>query len=508
MSALDKRTSGVVPSSGADAVPMLAPTMTSLPSMTTGRPISSMMRLANSASPGLPLAMAVEDDELVAAPAGDEVARADDAAEAPRDLRQELVAGGVAQAVVDLLEIVEVEKHHGEIGRGPVRTKRDGQLLLEAPAVWKVRDRIEPRHSIDLVLRVATFGDVLNDDDGAVAFHAVDGDFERPAVSGFERNDEIDPDLVVAKHGLRQAAELRRSNDAALAEAPEDRVDVCADEIAPCADAKNLERLVVGEDKPPARIDHAQTMRHVVERRVQAGGQRGGALLRRHHVGEVCSEPLRRALHVKNERKDSNQYPQGIPASGDDHRRGQRNERHEQLHVDAAVNRIAARHHVEGVGDGHRHADELGEAVFRHAERKQGPERKGGETGERAARVIAFLPACDFDRRAGQNSCMALGEINSGGRDHELRRSRPHQDGLSGGDGGGNFAGRHRAGRHEHRDEAKDKTIDKGDIDLVRQICRRRTILAPPRARDEFWPKSSKHNPQYLAQGLKSPLNG
>ena len=148
--------------------------------------------------------MAVEDNEFVAAPAGDQIARADDAGEPACDLRQKLVAGGVAQAVVDLLEIVEIEEHHGEFG--PIGPERNRQLLLEAPAVGQVGDGVEPRHPIDLVLGVAALGDVLDDDDRAFALHTMDGDFKRPAIAGLERNDEVGPGLGVAKQGLRQAA--------------------------------------------------------------------------------------------------------------------------------------------------------------------------------------------------------------------------------------------------------------------------------------------------------------
>ena len=53
-----------------------------------------------------------EDRELVAAEARDQVALADRAAQALGDLDQQPVAGLVAEAVVDDLEVVEVEEQH------------------------------------------------------------------------------------------------------------------------------------------------------------------------------------------------------------------------------------------------------------------------------------------------------------------------------------------------------------------------------------------------------------
>ena len=67
---------------------------------------------------GLQLAglVMVKDDKFVAAPARDQVTRANDGAEPACDLDQKLVPGPVSETVVDLLEVVEVEKHHGQAG--------------------------------------------------------------------------------------------------------------------------------------------------------------------------------------------------------------------------------------------------------------------------------------------------------------------------------------------------------------------------------------------------------
>ena len=72
---------------------------------------------------GLQLAgvMMVKDDKFIAAPARDQVARTDKGAEPGRDLDQKLVAGPMAETVVDLLEVVEVEKHHVKAGAAALR---------------------------------------------------------------------------------------------------------------------------------------------------------------------------------------------------------------------------------------------------------------------------------------------------------------------------------------------------------------------------------------------------
>ena len=90
--------------------------------------------------------------ELVAAEAADRVHR-------PQRLAQQLdqphehgVAGGVALAVVDRLEVVEVE--HGERER-PARARRLGQLrlqaLVEPAAVERAGERVDAREQRELV---------------------------------------------------------------------------------------------------------------------------------------------------------------------------------------------------------------------------------------------------------------------------------------------------------------------------------------------------------------------
>ena len=72
-----------------------------------------------------------EDGELVAAEAGDEVGVAHGGLEPLRDLDQQAVAGLVPEAVVDDLEVVEVEEEDGDRlagvggGRSAPGTRRD-----------------------------------------------------------------------------------------------------------------------------------------------------------------------------------------------------------------------------------------------------------------------------------------------------------------------------------------------------------------------------------------------
>ena len=70
-----------------------------------------------------------QDGELVAAETGQGVARPHDAAQPVGHGAQDLVADVVAEAVVDELEAVEVEEHHGHVVSAP---RRPAQGHLEA----------------------------------------------------------------------------------------------------------------------------------------------------------------------------------------------------------------------------------------------------------------------------------------------------------------------------------------------------------------------------------------
>ena len=91
--------------------------------------------------------------ELVAAEARGGVGAADALVEPARDLDQHLVAGRVAEAVVDRLEVVEVEEDHGEPALlAPAARDRVAYALGEQRAVGESRDAVVERLVGELLL--------------------------------------------------------------------------------------------------------------------------------------------------------------------------------------------------------------------------------------------------------------------------------------------------------------------------------------------------------------------
>jgi hypothetical protein len=82
------------------------------------------------------------------------------------DLDEEAVPGGVAEAVVDLLEAVEVQeqhRHRGAVASGPQQGVVDP--VLEQGPVGERREAVVEGLVRELVLELAAFGDVAGVED-------------------------------------------------------------------------------------------------------------------------------------------------------------------------------------------------------------------------------------------------------------------------------------------------------------------------------------------------------
>jgi hypothetical protein len=121
-------------------------------------------------APRLLLEAVEEDDELVAALARDGVLQADALGEAPRHLPQQLVADVVAERVVDVLEVVEVDEEHRDLALGALRVG-DGmrEAVLQQRAVRQPREVVVVGQVLDPLLDHLAVGDVAR-----VEHHAAD----------------------------------------------------------------------------------------------------------------------------------------------------------------------------------------------------------------------------------------------------------------------------------------------------------------------------------------------
>ena len=121
-------------------MPMLPVTWYSWPDSVYGRPTAFEDVLRDRVELARIRAVLDQHDELVAAQARDRVALAQVMPQAPRDVLQQPVARLVAEAVVDVLEAVEVDEEQRELLAAPLRQReRALQRVHEHRAVRQLR---------------------------------------------------------------------------------------------------------------------------------------------------------------------------------------------------------------------------------------------------------------------------------------------------------------------------------------------------------------------------------
>nr|GEU28461.1 hypothetical protein [Tanacetum cinerariifolium] len=101
------------------------------------------------------------DDEFVAAEARQQVVGAQDAKQALGGLAQQLVAGRVAERIVDALELVEVEEQHCALAAGCHAARHFlAQRLGQRVAVEESRHRVDAGGLVEQVVFFLAFGDI------------------------------------------------------------------------------------------------------------------------------------------------------------------------------------------------------------------------------------------------------------------------------------------------------------------------------------------------------------
>ena len=163
-------------------------------------------------APSAPCGLLEEDGELVPAESGRGVVAAQARAEPARDLDEQLVAGCVTEAVVDRLEVVDIEEEQRQVG--PVALRANERVLDavgEQRAVRQTGEGVVERLVGEPLLELTTVGDVVRGDhhplDGRVIEQVADDAFDGPhaAVGVPEVELEVDDALGQRREDLLAA---------------------------------------------------------------------------------------------------------------------------------------------------------------------------------------------------------------------------------------------------------------------------------------------------------------
>jgi hypothetical protein len=151
-----------------------------------------MLVVMNSSVPSIWIGSAIvsstfcqEHCEFVAAHARDRILFAQRSLQPRGDRLEQLVAGRMAQRVVDDFEAIEVEKHHRQRMLHPPRVRqRDREPVAEEAAIRQAGQRIVIGLILDLLFHPLALGDVARDADNLANFscervaHAAAGGLE------------------------------------------------------------------------------------------------------------------------------------------------------------------------------------------------------------------------------------------------------------------------------------------------------------------------------------------
>ena len=212
---------------------------------------------------------AQKNDEFVAAELRDEIRRGRRRQQAFRHRAEQLVAYRMTQRVIDLLELVEVDEHHRARQIRRRRNQQDFRAFVEFGPVGQARQRIEPGQFVDARLRNLSLGDVLEQYDGASVGHGLQGQIQHAAIRRLHSSSSnVPPPIRKCRPFMTSVISFLQ--DPACFGGPAKQF---LDRDFRVGDAglqlQESDQALVGHHDVSLRVEHRQSIRHVVQRRVE-----------------------------------------------------------------------------------------------------------------------------------------------------------------------------------------------------------------------------------------------
>jgi hypothetical protein len=131
-------------------------------------------------------------------------------------------------------------------------------------------------------------------------------DFDRSSVGSLDRHDNVRTVARLAENRVRQGNEARLVDRSVPDEPPEYGARVHSGELSLRRHAEYAVELVVGENEATVAVDHAQAVRHIVERGVESPGQHGASITLRDLGPEDSLQAVRRRFDEQKDRQQRN----------------------------------------------------------------------------------------------------------------------------------------------------------------------------------------------------------
>ena len=353
--------------------------------------------------------------ELVAAEARDHVLRPERFAQALGYRLQEGVAGGVAERIVDVLELVEVDPDEAETRRLGSRVERRldrGDAAVETraqlSAVGETREAVLGSEPDDLFLRAPPRGDVGEGPDKSSAVERLGADFEHRPVRAHALEDMIGRHVggwgneVDGVHPGRQGDAIEF---AALVQVLQELGERCRPVDEFVGQVQKLGRATVEDLDAPLAVDEQDAVRDVLEREAQPFRvpRRAAAAAQQRIAGELQPCLVQGAEMAEAQEHEGEDGADG----GVTHERVRAVRQHLLLrHADGHEHRMSA-HLAEGdeahvaVGGARRHEDAVGRPLALVHELRADEVLAERELGRPACRPHDAVMSDEGDRARG-----------------------------------------------------------------------------------------------------------
>ena len=340
----------------------------------------------------------LQHDEFVAAEARHKVRVAHDGAQPVGDRAQQRIAGRVPERVVHLLELVEIDEQHREVAVALHRGQRELHLVVEEDAVRQAGQRVVARQMVDLRLGILALGHVLDQHDRAAALHRLECERERASVLGIDREVAVELSVEAALDLAQKALQRRRVERSGLERA----LQQLTRQSAPPRrrDMQDLLGALVGHDQPAVRIEHAQAVRHVVERGVEAPGDQRHVARRNDRIEKRAAQPVGDLFQAEEKRKQHADQHRQIGVPHQDQRGRHRDAGAHELRMDQKLAAEVPAGNADHVRQNDREREKLNHRIGGVGESKKAPRPQQRHEGG-GAEDVAQLPAHRIARGSG-----------------------------------------------------------------------------------------------------------
>ena len=213
---------------------------------------------------------AVQHGELVAAQPRHDLRGAQAALQALPHQLQQRIARRMAKRVVHQLELVEVEAEHGHlVAPRPQVLQRLLHLAAKEMPVGQAREHVVMRHEADAGLGAPALGDVVIGRDPAAIRHRLLRHLQGAALGHLHH--QLGALLLFREAAVLLQAALRQLPPRTLM--PGEAEQLLRLHPLPHRggrDVEEVEEADIADDQPLRRIHHAQALRHVVQRGIEA----------------------------------------------------------------------------------------------------------------------------------------------------------------------------------------------------------------------------------------------